>query len=183
MTNAPQLMTLWTWQHPAWDIRRQGWSPEYMDYAWGSKSGHLTCLYEWLHGILGTGDFVWCYWKYEHWAQFKVRKLWKLQVPPSAVFRIVYRRAWEALVQEKYDSISEEQARERVLCGRDQQDSVPLVRVPVPSEWAEDCGRFNCGTVRLCVPYDELPRCIDDAQAYRKLKYWMPPRKGPRKHD
>lgn len=165
MSHPEPLITLWTWQHPDWDITRDGWDSRYIGWAWEDFAPRLRVLYPWLHELVGTTDFVWCSKEYEHWADLHtVRKLWKLQVPATKLVGVVYTPAWEALRRQKYDKMSEEEARRRVFCGADEKDASPLVGVPLSPARAHDCGRYNLGPWAAHCPYDELPRSLEEAQ-------------------
>jgi hypothetical protein len=169
VSDSERFVTLWTWQDPDWDIRCEGWDPSNVDRAWEDLAPRVRSLYRWLHGLLGTSDFVWCFWEYEHWSAEEIRKLWKLQVPRGEVLALVDKLAWDALVNEDYTKMDEASARRRLLRCPEQRNATPLVAVPLARERAEDCGRYNLGLDSgLRVPFADLATSTQEAGQRRR---------------
>lgn len=161
-------MRLWTWQHPDWDLTSQEWSPHVGEEMWGRLTWEpLKRLYPRLREILHMRAFVWCYLHYEHWKKSELRMLWVLNVPENHV-RFLNSIAWEGLLYQKFDQMSEEDAWSRLIVSKKTEDDLTaLVPLPILREWVEDRAKFNKGIDVSNAPYDELPDSVEAAQTYR----------------
>jgi len=155
---------LWTWQHPDRDLTSQEWRPDVGEKMWVPRIWKpLQELRPRLQEMLGIRDFVWCFLCYEHWKGWWVRRLWVLNVPEEQV-RFLNSIAWDALLNQKFDQMSEEDAWSRLIGSKQAEDGLTaLVPLPIPREWVEDKSRFNRGPDVSNAPYEELPDSVNAA--------------------
>jgi len=190
-----QRFTLYTWQLPDWDITKENRDPSKGPLRWEEDTwDRLQPLYKKLEEKVGTLDFLWCYPAYEYWKQYKISRLWVLDVPSLEIFKFFDSKIWEVmfdcvdnnkqpedihwdqLIVEKSEGI-------KMLSSGNKNDITPVILVPIsPLIRVIDKSRFNKGPNHSNARYEDLPTSVCEAKKCRnerpKPGSWRQRRKG-----
>jgi hypothetical protein len=190
-----QCFQLYTWQNPNWDITKEKRDASKVRLIWEEDAcGNLQLLYNQLEKKMGTLDFLWCFAKYEHWRQLRIRRLWVLDVPSLKIFHFLDSKVWERMVQDTMNNrqpmhiswdelIVEKSEGIKRLSAGNHDDITPLVPVPLcTSIQIIDKSRFNKGPMYADARYEVLPTSECEAKKCRdeghKKGAWQQRRKG-----
>ena len=171
---------LYTWQLPDWDITKEKRDPSKGSLRWGGDTwDRLQPLYKKLEKKVGTLDFLWCFPAYKHWTQSEISRLWKLKVPSSKIFHVLYSEVWETMAQAvlnneqpehiSWDKLIVERSEgiKRLSAGNND-DITSLVRVPLcTSIQVIDKSKFNKGPRFANAKYEDLPTSECEAKRCR----------------
>ena len=172
------LIRLYTWQNPEWDIIKEKRDPSYGPQRWRDTWDKLQLLYEKLEKKVGTLDFVHCYTKYCHWMQDDISRLWELSVPSAKIFQFLDSKIWETMIKDTKNNRQPEDASwnkliversegiKRLSAGNNG-NITPLVLVPLcTSRHVDGSSKFSKG-LAIPVKYEDLP--TSEREAYYNL--------------
>ena len=170
-------ITLYTWQHPVWDITKEKRDLSYGPQRWGDKWDKLQLLYEKLEKKIGTPDFLFCFAEYEYWMD-EVRKLWVLDTSNSEIFKFLDSKIWETMIEDtKNNKQPEDTSWDKLIVERSEgikrlsagnnSNITPLIRVPISPLIKVLDNRISKGPKDLKYDYKKLPTSEHEAKRFR----------------
>ena len=103
------LITLYTWQNPVWDITKEKRDLSKAPQAWKENWVVLQPLYSKLEEKIGTPNFLFCFVEYEYWMD-DIRKLWVLDTSISEMFEFLDSKIWEKMIEDTKNNKQPENA-------------------------------------------------------------------------
>lgn len=171
------LITLYTWQHPVWDITKEKRDTSKTSQAWKETWVVLQPLYNKLEEKIGTPDFLFCFAEYKYWME-EVRKLWVLDTPNSEIFKFLDSKTWETMIKDtgnnkqpddtSWDKLIVERSEgiKRLSAGNNS-NITPLIRVPISPLIKVLDNRISIGPKHLKYDYKKLPTSEYEAKRVR----------------
>lgn len=171
------LITLYTWQNPEWDITKEKRNPSKGPQVWKEEWVVLQPLYNKLEEKIKTRDFLFCLAKYEYWME-EVRKLWVLNVPSSKIFKFLDSKTWERMIEVTKKNkqpenvywnqlIMERSEGIKRLSAGNNSNITPLIRVPISPLIKVLDNRISIGPEHLKYDYKKLPTSEYEAKRVR----------------
>ncbi len=169
------LITLYTWQHPVWDITKEKRDPSKGPQAWKEKWVVLQPLYSKLEEKIGTPNFLFCLAEYEYWMD-EVRKLWVLDTPNSEIFEFLDSKTWETMIKDTQNNkqpediywnqliVERSEGIKRLSAGNNS-NITPLIRVPISPLIKVLDKRISIGPKDLKYDYKKLPTSECEAKS------------------
>ena len=171
------LITLYTWQHPVWDITKKKRDLSKGPQAWKEKWVVLQPLYNKLAKKIGTPGFLFCFAEYEYWMD-EIRKLWVLNVPSAKIFQFLDSKIWNKVYQDACNNkqpediywnqliVKRSEGIKRLSAGNNS-NITPLIRVPISPLIKVLDNRISIGPEHPKYDYKKLPTSEYEAKRVR----------------